>query len=233
MNKYIVPFMLIALIWIIIFVNGAPVGPSLESSSTDSPTARSALVMNTSGGTVTTMVLNGTTQNNQWKAYVGNVTGDLALRDSDNYTIFDWQFASVTGEVYATRKSTAVTWSSIACAQLADLGTEESALNIGAAEIDSIRNTFQNVTHDTFYAGTVNFPANECNYTVTTYVSSAPQDTDFQEVVLHDGSNVVYSAIIDAGTAGYNDEDFDFQMIVPEDPTSSKNHAYYFYVELS
>jgi hypothetical protein len=41
-------------------------------------------------GTITTITLNSVQQNTKWKAYIGNVTGTLVLRDSDDYSIYEW-----------------------------------------------------------------------------------------------------------------------------------------------
>ncbi|MEM3690377.1 MAG: hypothetical protein QXZ40_01445, partial [Candidatus Micrarchaeia archaeon] len=61
----------------------------------------------------------------------------------------------------------------------------------------------------------------------------APQSTYFQEVLLHDqASAFIYATLLSIGQTGYNNQHFDFQMIVPEDEITPGNTQYYLYVEL-
>ena len=96
-------------------VFSAPSGPLVSYDSTETVTPRSAAIINTTGGSFTKMILNGTSQTYKWKAYVGNVTGIIQLADAANYSIYDWDIASIEGEVYASRKSTTVSWADINC----------------------------------------------------------------------------------------------------------------------
>lgn len=214
------------------FVAPAPVGPTLYSNTTESPTPKSALMLNTSGGTVTTLVLNGSTQNLGWKAYVGNITGKLVLQDAQNYSVFEWDISTTSGEIYATRRSTLVDWSNIVCANATHVAAEESAMNQNSDDDDSISNTFVNTTHSEFYVGSKHFAANECNFTTATYVGNQKQYTYFQEVLLYDGSYLVYASLLENATQGFDNGKYDFQMILAEDDTTSTTTAYYFYVEL-
>jgi len=209
-----------------------PPGPTLISNNTEEPSVRPALMLNTTGGSVTTMVLNGTTQNLGWKAYVGNISGNLVLKDADNYSVFEWDLTTVTGEIYATRESTNVDWSSLTCAQAAQVGSEEAAMNQDAADVDSISNTFINTTHSEFYTAGIHFSTNQCNYTTATYISSAKQYDHFQEVLLYDSSYLVYTTLLENSSVGFDTSRYDFQMLVAEDDTTTVNTAYYFYVEL-
>jgi hypothetical protein len=224
--------MLVMLAMCAIFGASDPVGPQLESTNTESAQERSALLLNTSGGTLTTLVLNGTTQNLGWKAYVGNVTGRLVLADGDNYSVFEWQLSATEGEVYATRKSAMVNWSNIDCASEAHVNSEDSAMNKSSADVDSIESTFSNTTHAEFFAGSKRFIADACDYTVATYVDNSPQYTKFQEVLLYDGDFLVYTALIENSTRGFDNSTYDFQMLVAEDRGKQTNTGYYFYVEI-
>ncbi len=215
-----------------LFSFAAPVGPQQEYSSTESASERSAMLLNTSGGSLTTLVLNGSTQNLGWKAYVGNISGKLVLADGDNYSVFEWELAAAQGEVYATRKSSSVTWSGISCAVEAQVDTEDTAMNKASSDVDSIKSTFSNTTHNEFYTGTKHFSSDDCGYTTATYVDSSVQYSKFQEVLLYDGSYLVYTALIENATRGFDNSTYDFQMIVAEDDTKSTNTGYYFYVEL-
>ncbi|NOZ80366.1 MAG: hypothetical protein GXP63_01725 [DPANN group archaeon] len=210
-----------------------PAGPNIISQTTETATPNAALNITTAGGTITTMVLNGTTQNPHWKAYVGNVTGRLVLQDGANYSIYNWQLTNPSGEVYASRNNT-VNWTSIRCANSTQIATEETNMNHTASAVDSIANTFTDSTHQEFWTGGTQFTANECGFTTATYVNNTNQSELFQEIALYDGSSIVYATIIDPNTAGFDYGRYDFQLIVPEKgwegPTSST--PYYFWVEL-
>jgi hypothetical protein len=207
-----------------------PGGPVITSNSTDSGPTVLATSRNDSGGTLTTLKLNFTQQNLRWKAYIGNVSGRYVLQDSANYSIYDWTFSSNSGEVYATRASS-VTWSTIACADNAEILAEQTAINQAGTNSDTIAATFDANLHDAFAVGTVNINENSCNSTATN-VNGASQTAVFQEVLLNDGTAFVYSTLLDYNTTGYNAQKYDFQMIVPEDYITAGNTQYYFFVEL-
>ncbi len=54
-------------------------------------------------------------------------------------------------------------------------------------------------------------------------------------MVLDDGSNIVYSSIIEDQSDGFDENDYDFQMLVPENGAEgfSGATAYYVYVEVN
>jgi hypothetical protein len=208
-----------------------PGGPVVISNTTDSGPTQAAVFRNDSGGTITTVKLNFTQQNLRWKAYIGNVSGRYVLQDSANYSIYDWTFSSNSGEVYATRAAS-VAWNAIACADTAEITTEQTAINQNSGNSDTIAATFNANLHDAFAVGTVSITADTCNSTATN-VNGAAQTAVFQEVLLHDqASAFVYTTLLDYNTTGYNTLKYDFQMIVPEDEITAGNTGYYFYVEL-
>jgi len=218
---------------IIVFVNGEPVGPRLIYNKTEEPgTSTSPLMLNHTKASITTLRLNVTQPNKDWKGYVGNVTGKLTLDDAENYTIYDWTFTTAQGEIYASRGSN-IDWSSIVCANLTHVATEDSALNHATDEPDKINDTFKNTTHPEFYVGDTKFTTNKCNYTLYTYVNDSPSN-QFPEILLYDetNSNLIYTAIVLDSTLGYDNSHYDFQMIVAEDSSTTSNIAYYFYVEV-
>lgn len=215
-----------------------PIGPSITVITNETKTIRSAEVINTSGGSITTMVLNGTTQNPRWKAYVGNVTGKLTLDNGNNRTIFDWSLTTLVGEVYVTRSSDSINWTGINCSNATHISVEEIALNHTNRD-DNLTKTFNDKTHAGFWAGTSQILANSC-FSVNTYVNSTSQQADFEQVVLYDGTNesngnIVYATPLENDVYGYDNQTYDFQMIVPENGlvTWTSSIAYYFYVELT
>ncbi len=231
----------VALWFLLVFLLALPaidaqIQPGPPDTMTDlgnqSPEASAGMSSTTSGGTITYVNINATTQNPHWKAYVGNVTGRLALQDAGGNSIFDWNITSTEGEVYATRKSTIVDWDDLVCAELADIQSEEIELNMSSSSPDNIVNTFNKQSHAEFYAGLNQFAANSCNST-NLYVNSQ-ESSDFEEVLLHDGTEMVYTALIEDSLTGFDGTGYDFQMLLPDSGLegSQTPETYYFYVEL-
>jgi len=188
--------------------------------------------MNTTGGTITTLNINATSQNPHWKAYVGNISGTLALQDASSNAVYDWNVTSMEGEIYATRKSAIVDWDNIVCADASHISAEESALNMTSSSPDSIFNTFDSQDHSQFYAGLTQVAEDSCNST-NLYVNSEAS-SDFAEVLLYDGTDIVYAALIEDSVTGFDGKEYDFQMILPDSGLegSQTPETYYFYVEL-
>ncbi len=212
-----------------------PTGANIVSNVTETVAPASAGSSTTAGGSFTTLVLNATTQSPRWKAYVGNVTGTFALRDAENKTLYDWGVASASGEVFATRFD--VSWTGITCAANATLTAEQAALNMSSTSVDTINKTFDQKVHREFYVGTTRVANSTC-WSIATYVNSAAQaateNADFQEVLLENGAGeLIFAALIKQGTIGFDNERYDFQMIVPEDEYAATPHTYYFWLELS
>lgn len=210
-----------------------PTAPdNMTNTSAQSPPATGGYAFNTSGGTITWVNINATTQNPHWKAYVGNISGRLALQDASSNAIYNWNVTSMEGEVYATRKSDLVLWNSIACANATHITAEQTALNMTGSSPDSIANTFNKQNHSGFYAGLTQVAEDSCNST-NLYVSSQTS-TDFEEVLLYDGSYMVYAALLEDSITGFDGKEYDFQMIVPDSGLegSQTPETYYFYIEL-
>ena len=230
---------LVALILFLLLLVGAraefpqPTAPdTMTNISTESPAATGGYAMNTSGGTITWLNINATTQNPHWKAYAGNISGKLALQDAGGNAVYDWNITSMEGEIYATRKSTVVDWDSMVCANLTSIQAEETALNMTSSSEDSIVNTFNEKNHTGFYAGLTQIAANTCNST-NLYVNSQ-ESGDFEEVLLYDGSYMIYTALVEDSITGFDGTQYDFQMILPDSGLegSQTPETYYFYIEL-
>lgn len=228
------------LLFISIYVAIAePNGAQITYNSTVSGQGRTPENRTDPRGTITTLVLDGVQQDQHWKAYVGNVSGVLTLDDGDGYTIYDWDLTGlvIQGEVYATRATT--DFSSIVCANLANITAEETFHNMTAAEKDSISSTFNYTTHKQFYVGSTQFAQNACSYTTATYINGTRQNVNtssfFQEILLQDAnSNIVFTTIIEDNVNGYriDSSTYDFQMIVPESDIKASPTTYYFYTEI-
>ena len=225
------------LVFLFSFVIAVPQGVDVEIINESTRTVSAGYEINTSGGSITTANITARLQNFRWKAFVGNVSGSFSLDDASGSTIYDWSMAVIGGQVYATRNESTISWGDIACADVADLEAENLAMNLTNA-YDNITATFSlSTNHDPFSVGGV--PIANCDFYLKTYVSGESQDgTDFFEaVVLTDEvSGLIYSTKIEGGEVGYDGSTFDFQMIVPENPTihsQGSSTAYYLYVELT
>jgi hypothetical protein len=237
--KILFTILLLSLLGIALFssVTALPVGPAITFNATTNATPRPAASIVTAGGTFTTLVLNTTGQTYRWKAYVGNVSGKLVLADATNKSIFDWTVTSVTGEIYATRTSSSIDWASVGCADGALIDNEDILMNMSLSSPDTINNTFNNTVHKMFYVGTTFIPNSTCR-AIATYINGtaqAPsQNAAFQELLLKDSSsNLIYTTLVNSSTIGYNNQRYDFQMILAENEYQSVPTTYYLYVELT
>ena len=101
---------------------------------------------------------------------------------------------------------------------------------------DTINKTFLYTVHKSFYVGTIHIQNSTCR-SIATYVNDTAQTVDenarFQEMLLMDtSSKMIYATLINQNTTGFNNQKYDFQMIVPEDEFKSTPTMYYLYVEL-
>lgn len=233
---------ILALLLLIVFalsipssVFGQPTGLNILSNVTETPDATPASSLTTAGGSFTTLILNGSFQNPRWKAYVGNISGVLTLDNAAGYSIYDWNLTTINGEVYISRNSS-VTWSTIGCATPTRISAEHTFLNHAYSSIDNINNTFNRSIHRGFYVSTTQITNSSCR-SIATYVNDARQtDTEnaaFQEILLTDNTNLVYATLLENNRAGFDNAQYDFQMIVPEDDTKVSPTTYYFYAEIS
>lgn len=232
------------------FVLADPVGPSItqKGNTTSSGSGVSTIENDASsiGGNIIYLDLTVRQQNPHYKAYVGNVTGNYVLEDSANFSIYEWTLSSITGEVYATRTSSSITWGNVQCANLTHVLDEMSEMhhNLTNTRDDGINDTFDddNSSHWGFWAGAKQINANDCNFSINTYVNDSAQSVAdpsniFEEVLLYDGSsNLLYVGKIEENLGGYRNatDTFDFQMIVAENGSPADSQTdYYFFVELS
>jgi hypothetical protein len=231
--KRLIPILLLLLL-VPFVVAPQPQGAAISQTNTSNATVAPAGSITTYGGSFTTMLLNATTQTSRWKAYVGNVSGALKLQDAKNFTIYDWAATNFTGQVYASRNNS-ITWSNIKCINNTFLAIEESQLNTTTTLIDSINSTFNNTIHKSFYVDTVLISNSTCR-AIATYINNTKQVANesalFQEVLLQDNQVVVYTSLLENKAAGYNNNNFDFQMIVAESATNPTPSPYYFWMEL-
>lgn len=169
------------------------------------------------------------TQTYNWAGYYGDVGGKLRL-GTDTAKMYEWSTANIGGEVYASTNES-ITWGSI----VGETGAHvDSNLTYLADKSDSATITFD-TSNSALNVGNVLIAAGNASATHM-YVDGSAQTNDFEEVILTDGANIVWTAIISPNSEGFEDAtaSHDYQMIVPEDGSGNSDATtYYFYVELT
>ena len=235
-GNFMMLLLLLVFLLSVSFAVSAPSAPVITYSS--NTTYTSGLVNRSidAKGTITTIVMTATQQDYKWKAYVGNVSGTLALADVNGKAIYDWTSGTPAGEVYVSRFSN-INWGSIACVNQASIDAEQTNISMSSSAKDNINNTFNATNHLGFNVGVI--PVSGCRSTAT-YLNGIAQSMSsgatFQEILLRDTStttNLVYAGLINASSSGYNNQKYDFQIIVGENESSSTPTPYFFWVELS
>lgn len=229
----LVAFFLIVSLTIVI---ATPTGPSsINVTSNETAATTVGMLVNISGGYVAKLNITASVQNEKWKAFAGWINGEFSLDDASGSTIYDWTMGAVTGEVYATRASAQVEWTTIMCANQTQIDAEDTILeHTGTDNISSTFNASSNA--ETFTVAGFTVSPTDC-YAINTYVNDIPQTTDFEEVILYDTTNnyTIFTAVLeDGGATGYDGANYDFQMIVPENGSISWQGTtpYYLYVEV-
>jgi hypothetical protein len=210
-----------------------PTGPtSIQAGQSQRGAINPAQQVNAMAGNITELIMNATSITKAWQGYFGNISGTITLDNANNWTLYDWRMTTPSGKVFATRNDTVILWSSIACANTANITAEDTYMGNAGAQ-DTINFTF-NYTSSAYYVG--NVQVTNCPSTYT-YVNDTKQSSLFQELLLMDPSKnaLVYTSIIESRQIGFDNRSHDFQMLVAEKGRSGDNTAtpYYFYVELN
>lgn len=212
-----------------------PSGPdsiNVWSNETSAGSTTGSMV-NISGGYISTINISATVQNDNWKAFIGYVLGSFTLDDSAGSTIYDWSLSTIGGEIFATRDSGSIEWSNIGCATPGEITSEETLMHHTSE--DNISSTFSKTNDNSYIIAGQPIGIGACSST-NSYVNNATQDTTFEEFILHDDTSIIYGTKIDQDSTGYSGgENYDFQMLVPENGSQLWTGAtpYYLYVELS
>jgi len=230
--------------FVINFTHADPSGVDVTNISTEeyvsTPESRQDL-----GGTITTLTLDNTQQDTAWKAYVGNISGKLVLKNSGGWSIYEWflNASGSSGYVFVSRNDS-VNWLNVVCANSSAVDSEQALFGMVNADSDSINKTFNSSQHIAMdMSGPSSIGANSCPSTAT-YVNGSAQTVNsnaiFQEILLYDsiGSNFVYGTFINQNAWGYDNNEtttlaYDFQLIVAENSSASVGTVYYFYADLS
>jgi len=224
-----------------------PEGPTtLDVVTTARREAAGAATIQALAGNVTQLSITANTVTQTWQAYYGNVSGTITLDDAFNNTIYNWAVASPEGEIYASEAPISFAYGNIFCydfnmtdtgySEFNTLAEYEALLGLENDDVDGIDETFtESTSYDTFYVASKYI--NDTCPTTQTYNQSEEKDPDtFQEVLLYDNTSnkLVYAALLENDALGFNNQQWDFQMIVGENGHNgdTTTTAYYFYVEL-
>ncbi len=222
-------------------INVTDIWRKLNASSTNAQVT--ALAGDISAITISTQQV---TRN--WHGYVGHVSGDIVLDDSNNYSLYMWVLVDPRGEVYATRNDTSIDWTSgnIICADRTHIEREETEMNTnsemagGQQARDGVNETFNLTTHPSFLVSGNTFAANSCNFSTSLFVNdtspNGPAPRSFNETLLWstaDGA-FIFMSYVETDQYGFNNASYDFQMLVTEDGhgDDTSNTTYYFFLEL-
>jgi hypothetical protein len=229
-------------LFLINFTQAVPAGAGVTNYSTETyivgPQSRQD-----HGGTITTITLSANQQDSAWKAYVGNISGKMVLKNTAGWSIYEWTMnsSSLTGTVFVTRAGT-VTWTSIKCANTTSVDSEQAFFGMNPNANDNINKTFNYTTHKGMtISGVGTITASTCPSTATYVNGTAQTITEtsyFQEILLTDTTNLVYGTFINKNALGYNNNltentTHDFQLLVAENGSSAIGTVYYFYADLS
>jgi hypothetical protein len=233
---------------------GASITPLLnETAPVDSAGEHSSIA-----GNVTELTITGFSTTQSWQGYFGNVTGVIQLADSSDAVLYNWSLATPEGEVYASRNSS-ITWTNIQCFNFTAKGNYtaepggggttslygtnttglENEFNIASDDVDGVNETFTlsgGGTHDAFFTASQSFSEGECQSTRVFGDTGAGVNDEFEEVLLYEPTSrsVVFASILDDNLGGFDNNLYDFEMLVLEDGhgTDTAVTTAYFFVEL-
>jgi len=223
----------------VLAIAGATALPSGPSSATviGSTTYGGAGAANLSAiaGNVTEVNFAGVSTSQTWQGYFGNVTGTIVLSNAQNQSLYNWALASPSGQVYATRTASVPAWTSIRCANASEIVAEDTVLGVNESTAqDSVNKTFLNTTaFNQFYVGGAIINTTQNCAAVNLNNGTGPS-TNFQEVLLSDNANRVYTSLLTKDSNGFDNRTHDFEMLVGENGHLGDTTAtpYYFYLEL-
>jgi hypothetical protein len=188
--------------------------------------------VDTQAGNISLLDIRTSSMTQHWQGYFGQVGGTILLTDAWGSTLYDWSIVGPIGEIYATRAPD-VNFENIDCSNTTEISAEESFIGQEIFDPESVRNTFTTNTHPAFSVGSFVVQENTCNAT-NLFVNSTAQSASFYELLLSDdAANLVYTAIVDANQTGFDNNQYDFQMLVGENGNDAALTPYYFFMEIS
>jgi hypothetical protein len=182
-------------------------------------------------GNLTEITIFGYSTTESWQAYYGNVSGTIQLANANGKVMYNWSIASPEGEIYSSVAGS-ITWTDIACFNMtANLTDLEAAYNISSDDVDGVDETFNLNDHAVFYTDGKTFTSGQCS---NTKLYNNESEGSFDEVLMTDGGNTVFAALLQENAPGFDSNSHDFEMLVLEDghDADTTTTPYFFYIEL-
>ena len=260
-NLKLIPLVLLILaisLHLSIVTSIEPTGSGVSEERTETAPADTAGTHEAQAGNVTELNIFGYSTTQTWQGYFGNVSGTIQLADASDNVLYNWTLANPQGEVYASTNET-IAWTNVQCFNFTSTGTLaggetpggyslfgtnltqlESQYNLASDDVDGVDETFTLVgagTHDIFYTASQEFSEGECRSTRVFGDSGQGESDEFEEVLLYEPTttSVIFTALLEESSVlGFDNNDYDFQMLVLEDGhgTDVDTTTYYFFVEL-
>ena len=175
--------------------------------------------VNVTAGNITVINLEVQQTTFRWVGLLGNVTGSIALGDSDSNTMYEW---SARGNLVYAADASSIDWSNLTNAnEAAVLGVKPWLGGVNDAYNATFTGAPESIDSGIFTLSSDFAVTNTANATV------------WKTYSLWDLSTLVWvGKVVENGTS-YRDSQVDYQMIIPEDGTggSSTPTTYYLWVE--
>ena len=245
-----------------VFTNAIePNGASINATRSERANASQPTSQEAQAGNVTQLNIFAYSTTQSWQGYFGNVSGVIQLADSNSYALYNWSLANPQGEVYASTNAT-ISWTNIQCFNYTATGTYtneagnggtvnlygtnltllESQFGIKNTSVDGVDETFTLIhggagQHDEFYTANKQFSEGECISTRLFSNTGTGENDKFEEVLLYEPTtaSIIFTALIEPeNVAGFDGNDYDFEMLVLENGRNgdTATTTYYFFVEL-
>ena len=199
-------------------------------------------------GNVTELVIFGEQQSNHWAGVFGNISGQIVLDDAQNWTMYHWEGITYPAGVIYAANETVANWEGVICMNLSNnqpgfncTGQNEQCLNVTKVEsfygmsptdADGFDETF-NSSSENIMVGTKQLY--NCLKTNLFVNDSMQTQNDWNETILtiNNTDTVIFAGNIQNHVRGYNNQTWDFQLMLAVDGATSQPSTYYMYVELS
>jgi hypothetical protein len=188
----------------------------------------------------------------RWIGYVGNITGNVTLRDDVGNQLYAWNMNITTGEIYATRFTGGSTtlagggqqdtdhlnewffnyvdWNNMSCANRTHIETENTALGHNT--------TFDNDALEVTFVNSTDFKTNAMNFEVADRYIGISDDVDggCSGLFLYNDSGVQSNywqmVVLEDGYDDYMNGDIVYAAIIEDDKVGFNGKEYDFQIML-
>jgi len=163
-------------------------------------------------------------QTRLWQAFYGNLTGEVALKDSaGTSTVYDWGALSFTKAYVFMTRLASVDWTTIQGASVAHIEAEDVAL-----EMDDKTEAVNSTKVDGSAWDNVQYGSQDISVVFGINMDSG---SGWRSPLLYDTTNaeIIYAVYVNQSGQAFNSQDADYQIIVP---TGNLNRDYYVYAFL-